>query len=384
MSRFQTRVADIERAIATVRALNMSENRENSLSPHLIIDEMVGLVTYREFMDCPNTETLAAYAEEARSLPLERAVLIATHEKRCPLCASDIADMRLTLHQQVAQALDSLPEWTTRLVGQEALRDQLSERLLTGDSQVVTLTAPSGMGKTRLMLETALEQSYLFTDGIWLLPNNGTDDIDGIAASLADMMQLGLSAKPSAFDQVCEHLANRQALIAIDGVDSRKASVSTALSRLNACAPGVVCLTTGQSRIGIPGERPITVSPLDYLPSSSDFPIDSRIPTETLLALESMQMFTACAEQVVPDWSPILSDEAAVRATGTICAYTAGNPLAIELAAARLQTMSPLDIQRSLATSTPTRKSPSSPRELAKTLESQPRTPSLRLPRFLK
>lgn len=353
MSRSHTNAAAVERAIATARALGIQNNRENSLSAHLIIDDMVGLVAYRKYMNCPDTETLGAYAEEAPSLPLERAVLIATHEKRCPVCASDIADMRLALRQQVSQALNSLPEWTTDLVGQEALRDQLSKQLVSGDSHLVTLTAPSGMGKTRLMLETALEQSYLFRDGIWLLPNSGTDDMDGIAASLGDMMQLGMSAKASAFDQLCEHLSNKQALIAIDGIDSRKANMSAALSQLNGCAPEVVCLTTGQSRMGLASERPFTVSPLNYLPTLSGGTLDSRVPTENLLALESVQLFTACAEQIVPTWSRLLSDESAVRATGTLCAYTAGNPLAIELAATRLQTMSPADIQRSLISTAP-------------------------------
>jgi hypothetical protein len=125
---------EVERAVAAAYAF-VREQAGASLvanaTPHAFIDDVIGLDDYRRFMRCPDTETLAAYAEDA--LPLEDALRVAAHESRCPVCRSDVMELRGVVRQEMAQLLAMMPTWVTPFVGREALRESLNATLASGD-----------------------------------------------------------------------------------------------------------------------------------------------------------------------------------------------------------------------------------------------------------
>src|SRR5436190_20588546 len=100
--------AGMERALSAAYA---ALRGESGLTPHFIIEDLIGLHTYRRLRQCPDTETLAAYAEDA--LPLEAALRVAAHENRCPVCRADIVELRQTARQQLGRLFASLPAWMT-------------------------------------------------------------------------------------------------------------------------------------------------------------------------------------------------------------------------------------------------------------------------------
>src|SRR5205823_14109982 len=79
------------------------------LDPHAVADELVGLENYRRLLRCPDTESLAAYADD--SLDLNAALRIAAHEYRCPVCRADAADLRQFVEQDIAGLLARMPLW---------------------------------------------------------------------------------------------------------------------------------------------------------------------------------------------------------------------------------------------------------------------------------
>ncbi len=328
--------AEIERAVAAAYAFL---REQDGLLPHALIDDLIGLEAYRKFMRCPDMEMLAAFAEEA--LPLEEALDVAAHEKACPVCRADIADLRGFVRQQVTQVLSSTPIWATGFVGREDLRAALSATLAAGGAPTVTLAAAQGVGKTRLLLETAVEQAYRYPDGVLYVPVIHPDDADLTAAEIACAARLSLQPNRAPLPQLRAFFTDRRALIALDDVPPS----SPAAQLLAAITDGdsmLRCLTTAPDALGLPGERRLDLPPLRM-------PEDAR-DAERILASESAQLFTERIHAFAPDYR--FTEEAALS-TAILCRRAAGMPLAIEFLAAGVQEMSPQEMARRLETRHP-------------------------------
>jgi predicted ATPase len=321
--------AAIERAVAV--AYDYLRER-GGMTPHAVIDDLIGLEAYRRYQRCPDSEELAAYAGDA--LPFDEAVRVAAHENRCPVCRADIEDLRGFVRQQVTQVLASTPAWATPFVGREAPREALSAALSEDAAPCLTLTAPPGAGKTRLTLETAVEQAYLFPDGVWYVSGTNGGDADFVATEIARAAQFPLSPRGAPVDQLQEFFADRRGLLVLDDVRAGSPAAQV-MATLAQNASGLRCLTTGTAAPGVPGEQALALPPMPVPSPEQD--------VERLLAGDSLQLFLAHVRTFAPDYAP---GEAEARAAASICTRAGGLPLAIELAAAGVREMSPLEMQR--------------------------------------
>ena len=232
----------------------------------------------------------------------------------------------------------SLPLDLTSFVGRRAELAQVKELLST--SRLVTLTGVGGVGKTRLALRAAAEASPDFSDGARLVELGELRD----PSLLVDVAAAGLGLRDEAArslrEVLVDFLSSRQLLLVVDNCEQVvDAAAKFAESLLRAC-PELRILATSRERLGIDGESALPLSPLTV-------PDADREPTLGGLGdYDAVALFAERAAAAVPGFHLTEDNKTTVA---RICARLDGLPLAIELAAARLRTMSPGQILERLA-----------------------------------
>lgn len=185
-------------------------------------------------------------------------------------------------------------------------------------SRLVTLTGTGGVGKTRLALQTARELADSFADGVWLAELGLVRDPQLLAATVAESLRIADQTTRPLSDVVVEHLAGeRELLLILDGGEHMVDECAALCAAVLDAAPGVRLLVTSRRPLGLAREHAITVQPL---------PRD-----------ESLALFADRAAAADPRFTVTQNNEAEVA---RLCQRLDGLPLAIELAAARLRTLS--------------------------------------------
>lgn len=226
-----------------------------------------------------------------------------------------------------------LPLELTSFIDRRVETAEIKNLLAAG--RLVTLTGVGGVGKTRLALRAASMVRTDFADGVWLIELADVTDpallIDVVAGAL------GLRDDPARpmREALVEFLRAREALLVLDNgeqvVDALADLVETLLL---ACADLRVLVTTREP-LDIAGEAVLRVSPLT-VPT-----LDAAPTLRALPRYDAVALFTERAAAVVPGFEVTEKNMSAVAG---ICARLEGLPLAIELAAARIRTMSPEQI----------------------------------------
>lgn len=219
----------------------------------------------------------------------------------------------------------------TSFVGRES--DLAAVRGDLERARLVTLTGPGGTGKTRLSQETGDLLAARWPDGVWyaeLAPVSDPRTVpEAVISSLGlrdtllhsvGAAEAAIAAEAKARDplrQLADYCASRDLLLVLDNCEHVIDAAATLAEQLLADCPGVTVLATSREPLGVPGEL---VRPLDPLPDP---------PALRLLADRG-----AAAR-------PGFSVEEDPTACAELCRRLDGLPLAIELAAARLRSLSP-------------------------------------------
>lgn len=225
----------------------------------------------------------------------------------------------------------NLPTPTTPLIGRQADTCRLKSLLAETATRLVTLTGPGGVGKTRLALQVAAESVADFPAGVFFVPLGDIRDAHGVAAAIAQALDLPVPGDETALDLVVAHLRERRALLVLDNFEQVVAA-GPDVTALLVAAPGVKALVTSRLVLRVYGEREFTVPTL-----SAPLDTDGVAPT-SLTRYPAVELFVQRAQAVRPDFGLTPDNAAAVAA---ICARLDGLPLAIELAAARSRLLSP-------------------------------------------
>jgi non-specific serine/threonine protein kinase len=219
-------------------------------------------------------------------------------------------------------------------------RTEVSEvKNLLSASRLVTLTGIGGVGKTRLALRAAAQARRDVAGGVWLVELADVSDaalvVDVVAATLGLRDE---SAQPL-LEVLVQFLTSREMLLVMDNCEQVVAAVAELTETLLRTCPGVRILVTSREPLNIAGEAVLRVAPLTV-------PDPDREPTLAgLPRFDAVTLFTDRAAAAVPGFELDEDNKAAVT---RICARLDGLPLAIELAAARLRTMSPEQILQRL------------------------------------
>jgi predicted ATPase/DNA-binding CsgD family transcriptional regulator len=227
--------------------------------------------------------------------------------------------------------LRGLPQSVTSLVGRTQETEALLALLDRPDVRLVTLVGPGGVGKTRLAMHVAHAAAALFPDGATFVNLAASADptlvstVIGAALGLPDRGQVSCSEQLTAF------VASKRTLLVLDNLEHLLPAVSL-ISELLAAAPGLTVLATSRVLLRVSGEQAFPVQPLS-IPS-----VTAATTIEQLAANDAVQLFLDRAKSVRPSLE--LTDSTAL-AIARICQMLDGLPLAIELAAARANLLSP-------------------------------------------
>jgi predicted ATPase/DNA-binding SARP family transcriptional activator len=245
-------------------------------------------------------------------------------------------DVPVRDRRRATPARDALPIETTALVGRE--RDlELAGRLLeTG--RILTLFGPGGVGKTRLAHRLASTIADQFDDGVRLVELAPVRDERAVAAAVAAALDVQQRPQRSLDDSIVELLGTRSVLLVLDNCEHVLDTTSELVEQVLRWCPNVHVLATSREPLGIPAEVVWSVPPLP-VPASADASLDE------LADSAAVQLFVERARSAQPDFVLDDDDRAAVA---ELCIRLDGVPLALELAAARMRSMSPAQLAERL------------------------------------
>jgi len=228
----------------------------------------------------------------------------------------------------VADATGSLhgfPAALTSFVGRVQAVDEVAAQLDQG--RLVTVTGPGGAGKTRLAGEVARQVACQFADGVWLAELAAVTDPAQVAAMVG--MALGIRDLPSvaAADVLAQALARRQLLLVLDNCEHVIGAAAELCGRLLLGADDVRVLATSREPLRIAGEVRYRLGPLT-LPGPGDLAAAADC--------EAVVLFANRARRVEPGFA---LDEQTAATVARLVARLDGMPLAIELAAARVDVL---------------------------------------------
>jgi predicted ATPase/DNA-binding SARP family transcriptional activator len=237
----------------------------------------------------------------------------------------------------------SLPVSLTRFFGRETEIAMLTDLLMPREggaasgSRLVTLIGPGGSGKTRLSVEVASRCLEAFGGCVWFVPLAALKDADLIPGAALDVMKQRRKQEQEPFEHLAELLSNRRALLVLDNFEQlipeqEEGGTSGALMihRLLQRLPLLTCLITSRQLLGLGGECAFVVPPLP-VPSAD-------IPPAELREYASVRLFVDRAQAARPGFQLTANNAEAVCA---LCGKLEGIPLALELAAARSQMLTP-------------------------------------------
>ncbi len=227
-----------------------------------------------------------------------------------------------------ASALSNLPTPLTPFLGRETELEKI--RALLQTARLVTLVGTGGSGKTRLAIHLAREAIGKNRDGVWWIRLEELDkDTGSVAQSIAQVLSVRGDAGRAIIETMCEQLRDSEMLLVLDNCEHLLADCARVCEQLlNAC-PQIKILATSRERLHIAGEVIFNVPSLP-LPGE-------RAQIATLEKSEAIKFFLHYARFARGDFA---LRETNAPSIAQICRRLDGIPLALELAAARVKTLS--------------------------------------------
>lgn len=226
-----------------------------------------------------------------------------------------------------------LPASFTRFFGRQAEIAWLGDTLLRHETRLVTMTGPGGTGKTRLSVEVARQLLDPFRDAVWFVPLQEVRDASLIAGAVVAAMKLPRSPELDPMDQAVAALARQPALLVLDNFEQVVEDGAEVVCRLLERAPMAKCLVTSRRTLDLTAEIEYFLAPLPTPGSEHD--------VASVMACESVRLFVDRAQAARPDFEVTPAN---AQAVGELCERLEGIPLALELAAARAQVLTPAQI----------------------------------------
>lgn len=232
----------------------------------------------------------------------------------------------------------NLPTVVRPLIGRDEQLDAITA--LVGGVRLLSLIGPGGAGKTSLGLATVVRTSAAYRDGAFGVRLASVNAGDQVPLAVADAVGVpidGSAADRDVRERLISYLSRRQMLLLFDNcehvIDAAAALIDDLLGR----CPDLTVIATSREALAIPDEVQVTVGPLETPPAET---AASRV-----LDYPASQLLVERARAVRPG---LVFDTAELVAIGRIARALDGIPLALELAAARMASMSPSEISSRL------------------------------------
>jgi len=214
----------------------------------------------------------------------------------------------------------NLPGGLTPFTGRQDELDELAHLLAKPDCRLITLLGPGGIGKTRLALEAAREQTGLHTRGVFFIPLSAVRHCDQIPAAIAEGLGLPGSEREDPRTRLIQALSGSTILLVLDNLEHLTGGIAC-LGTLLAAVPGVKILATSRTRLNLQEEWVFRVEGLTYPDGTPGQGLDSYSAIQLFIhTLERTQQRAALTEA---DFEALIE----------ICRLVEGSPLSLELAA---------------------------------------------------
>ncbi len=266
----------------------------------------------------PYPHTIGALADALELSGAEREALIDAAPKR-----SGMAFIPPTGQEDLVY---TLPVPLTPLIGRERDAAVVRSLLVRGETRLLTLTGPGGVGKTRLGLEVARGAANLFPDGALFVDLAPLGDAVLVLSTVSQALGLRATGDRPLLEAIQGHLREKRLLLVLDNFEHVLGAVSEVASLVSSC-PKLAVLATSRAPLRVRGERQYPVPPL-RLPDL----VHARDAEEVARA-PAVEFFVERAREASPSFE-LTENNAAVVAK--ICRRLEGLPLALELAAARV------------------------------------------------
>ena len=230
---------------------------------------------------------------------------------------------------------NNLPFQGTSFIGRGRELDEV--KALLKKSRLITLLGMGGLGKTRLSLQVAAETLHEYPDGAWFLDLSPLTDAALVVAETAQVLDVREEPGRPLIQTLCAHLKTKRVMLVIDNCEHLVHACADLAHAILKAAPNVRMLASSRETLRVPGEHAYPILPLP-LPKAGD-------SLEALARSTAVQLFVARAKQHKPVFE---LNEREAPAVAELVARLEGIPLALELAAARVRSMSVADINKRL------------------------------------
>lgn len=271
----------------------------------------------------------------------DRAKAMATYER----CVQALLELDLEPSEKTRALANkrtaklNIPIPLTSFIGRENELKEVAS--LFSKSRLITLTGSGGVGKTRLAIQVIAEVLEIFPDGVWFLdlaPLNDPALVPNTLVSVLGLRELGETGL-SVTDLMIKYLRSRTALIIFDNCEHLIDACARLVHSLLTSCEHLSILATSREALRVTGEIPYRVPSLT-VPNS-----DIQFAVNDLANMESVKLFRERAALISPDFA--FNPQNAFD-IARICQRLDGIPLAIELAAARVNLLSVQQILKRL------------------------------------
>ena len=236
-----------------------------------------------------------------------------------------------------------LPIPLSDLIGRVAEIEEVTGWLRHG--RLVTLLGAGGVGKTRLAIGAAEAALPQFAAGVWFVDLSPLNAPSLVPEAVAKALGIGEEAGHTPHERLAEALSSASLLLVLDNCEHVLDACASLASHLLSACPQLRVLTTSRQALGVPGEQVYAVPSLRLPPQEQIGPQADPAYAEknvlTLLEYESVRLFVERATQTSPAFR---LNRRNAEAVVEICHHLDGIPLALELAAARVRSLSPQEI----------------------------------------
>jgi predicted ATPase/DNA-binding winged helix-turn-helix (wHTH) protein len=221
----------------------------------------------------------------------------------------------------------NLPEPLTSFVGRE--HEIADIKRLLPSSRLLTITGIGGIGKTRLALQAAAEAMEAYRDGVWFVELAPLADPSLVPSAVAQVLGISEATGKPLLQTLCARVKARQLLLLLDNCEHLLESCAQLADAMLRSAAGLTVVATSREPLQIAGERTYPLAALS-LP-------DPSARAENVARAEAVQLFVERAQRHRPDFE---LTAAHAPALAKLCIHLDGIPLALELAAARVRSLS--------------------------------------------
>ena len=231
---------------------------------------------------------------------------------------------------------NNLPASLSPFIGRAV---ELSEvRTMIAESRLVTLTGAGGSGKTRLALQVAAELLGGGGDGVWYVELANVSDPESVPSAVSRTLDLREEWDHSPLESLLHALQDQDVLITLDNCEHVVDAVAKAADAIGRACPKVRLIATSREPLGVDGEAV-------YRVPSMSLPPEDVVGVEDLEGSDAVNLFVTRARARE---STFVLDDAGAPLVASICRRLDGIPFALELAAARVPTMSLADLDHRL------------------------------------